>query len=257
MLPAPQNRTEERRIGIGRLSVSFSKKGFTGIRIVSFASLAGFGAWLFSNFLQLRGVVDLLASRIDLVVLGACLFGMVWILTITMSRKRTLRILAALVVPTVMVGLDMWAPKPGAIRVSVAYDVWQKLDVRPTLPNKTDPYKTLFSVSNGSDDYVIHKHTITCYANAIVTFGGGGMRNIGESTKEIKADLLPGRDSHSDACLMVFPMCLDVTVSVDFYAEPHPARKQNKPFRFVAIFDPEKGFFWFKEPVTYEKPYCE
>lgn len=71
-------------------------------------SLLGFAGWLLQNFLQLRGVVNLIASRIDLsfLFLTLVLFG--WLIT---SRKlyRSATVILCLFVVT---GLDVWAPKP-------------------------------------------------------------------------------------------------------------------------------------------------
>ena len=82
------------------------------IRIGVVVSLLGFVGWLLQNFLQLRGVVDLLASRIDLVFLWGCLFVVGWILTINVQRKGFARIVIGIFLGAVVYGLDMWAPKP-------------------------------------------------------------------------------------------------------------------------------------------------
>jgi hypothetical protein len=46
---------------------------------VSGAVLVGFAAWLGSNFFQLRGYVNLLASRVDLAICTLCLIVWLWI----------------------------------------------------------------------------------------------------------------------------------------------------------------------------------
>jgi hypothetical protein len=74
--------------------------------------LFGFAEWAFQNFLSLRGVVDLLASRIQLLILAACLTGIVCIVTSGTSRARRYRILGLLVSFGVVGFLDWWAPKP-------------------------------------------------------------------------------------------------------------------------------------------------
>jgi hypothetical protein len=56
----------------------------------------GVAEWLFQNFLQLRGVVDLLASRIDLVFLWLACLAAVWILTAGIKRKTTIRSMIAI-----------------------------------------------------------------------------------------------------------------------------------------------------------------
>ena len=95
-----------------------------GIRKAVFAfsvvGLLGFTGWLFQNFLQLRGVVDLVASRIDLAAMWVTLFLVVWLFTLNRPRRVLLRGLAGFFLLTGMRLLDAWAPKPQAKLVAVA-----------------------------------------------------------------------------------------------------------------------------------------
>lgn len=70
--------------------------------------------WLFQNFLTLRGVVDLVASRIDLAFLAVCLFAIGYAFTINTTYKAISRTVIGVVVLLVSLGLDRWAPKPTA-----------------------------------------------------------------------------------------------------------------------------------------------
>src|ERR1035438_4305937 len=72
-------------------------------------------AWaLFTEFTQLRGFVNLIASRIDLAFLWMCLFGVIWIITTGATGKvqMAIRIALGAVLALTMYGLDAWAPKP-------------------------------------------------------------------------------------------------------------------------------------------------
>ena len=100
---------------------SVTPKTVRSIKIGGAISLLTFAGWLFQNFLQLRGVVHLLASRIDLIFLSLALFGVCWLLTIGARRRRTVRIIGGACLLLVIVGLDWWAPKPLSKVVSFVY----------------------------------------------------------------------------------------------------------------------------------------
>ena len=76
---------------------------------ITLPSLA-FAGWLFQNFLQLRGFVNLIASRIDLAFLALSLFVVVWGLTIGVRSKKRWRALAAIIIALGAWGLDWLAP---------------------------------------------------------------------------------------------------------------------------------------------------
>ena len=90
------------------------RKAWKAIKFVSVVSLLSFAAWLFQNFLQLRGVVNLLASRVDLAILGLCLLFALYVLTIEWQRKGTFRIAIGLAIVAAVFGIDWLAPKPNA-----------------------------------------------------------------------------------------------------------------------------------------------
>lgn len=79
-----------------------------------FLALVGLCGWFFNTFLQLRGVVDLMLSRIAL--LGLWLAMLVIVCLATLSLERMSRLIsitgAALILAASMFGLDAWAPKP-------------------------------------------------------------------------------------------------------------------------------------------------
>jgi len=75
-------------------------------------SLLGLTGWLLQNFLQLRGVVNLIASRIDLgfLFLALVLFG--WLITSASECRKLYRTVTVILCLFIVVGLDIWAPKP-------------------------------------------------------------------------------------------------------------------------------------------------
>ena len=79
---------------------------------ISFAGLAALAGWLFSNFLQLRGVVNLAASRIDLGFLWATATLAVFLVTTTAKRRVLVRWTTGIVFLVGVFWLDAWAPKP-------------------------------------------------------------------------------------------------------------------------------------------------
>ena len=74
-------------------------------------ALGGAG-WLLQNFLQLRGIVNLLASRIDLGCLALCVFAAGYALTIGVRRKRAWRIIIGVLVFIAALTIDWLSPKP-------------------------------------------------------------------------------------------------------------------------------------------------
>ncbi len=82
------------------------------IRAVSSVGLVGFAGWLFQNFLQLRGVVNLEASRIVLGLMWLACFAVACIVTATLKRKLLIRCASGIVLLIGVFWLDAWAPKP-------------------------------------------------------------------------------------------------------------------------------------------------
>jgi hypothetical protein len=92
---------------------SVKKKTATVVRLAAAIPLLGFAGWLLQNFLQLRGVVDLLASRIDLAFLWLALTLAGCVATIGVFRRNKLTAgIIAFVSLAIVLGLDWWAPKP-------------------------------------------------------------------------------------------------------------------------------------------------
>jgi hypothetical protein len=82
------------------------------IRIAAATVPLGGAAYWFQNFIQLRGIVNLLASRIDLVLVTLCLLAAAYLVTEGISRKWKWRIVSGTVIVCAAFGLDWLAPKP-------------------------------------------------------------------------------------------------------------------------------------------------
>ena len=81
--------------------------------LVSAASLISFAGWLLQNFLQLRGVVNLVLSRIDLAALWIVCFAIACLLTVSVKHnKAVIRVVSGVLLLGAILGLDAWAPKP-------------------------------------------------------------------------------------------------------------------------------------------------
>jgi hypothetical protein len=81
-------------------------------------SLLGFAGWLLQNFLQLRGIVNLLASRIDLGFLFLALVSLGCLMTATFKWRKLYWSATVILCLLVVVCLDEWAPKPPLVGVS-------------------------------------------------------------------------------------------------------------------------------------------
>jgi hypothetical protein len=90
----------------------------TVIKTTVIFALLGWAAWSLQNFLQLRGVVNVLASRINLAFLFVTLFVVAWILTVGFRRKALWRVFFGLILLAVVCGFDWLAPKPLAAVVN-------------------------------------------------------------------------------------------------------------------------------------------
>jgi len=89
------------------------------IKLGAAIPLLGLAGWLIQNFLQLRGFVNLLASRIDLACLGACVFSMVYLLTIGVQNRLAWRITMGVLIVVIAVGFDWLIPKPTVAQTTV------------------------------------------------------------------------------------------------------------------------------------------
>src|SRR5690242_3077331 len=91
------------------------KRSPAAVRIFRWAAilgLIGWAGWSIQNFLSLRGVVNLLASRISLCIFAVCMIGALWIVAVDLQKKLAWRIIGALILVLVAFFLDWWAPKP-------------------------------------------------------------------------------------------------------------------------------------------------
>jgi hypothetical protein len=120
---------------VGRLRIPITPAGRLVIKGAAVLTLFGFAQWLLQTFLQLRGVVDVRASRIALLFLWVSCLAIVMILTVGVTEyKLYWRLGIGSVVTIAVVLLDAWAPKPSTqlalscdmIPMPVAYraEVW-------------------------------------------------------------------------------------------------------------------------------------
>lgn len=107
---------EVRSVSILRWRVT--PKSANWIKFGSVSGLLVFAGWLLQNFFQLRGIVNLLASRIDLFVLGLVAFLMGVALTIGLRRKRLLRVLIGVSVFAGVVVIDVVSPKSAQLAIT-------------------------------------------------------------------------------------------------------------------------------------------
>ena len=97
--------------------------------------MSGFILWDFSEFLSLRGVVSLAASRIILLLiwvagtLGAC----VVVRTMRIGRKVLAVFLSSVVLACSLLALDLWAPKPSVPSETTSESPIEKTDSFSTL----------------------------------------------------------------------------------------------------------------------------
>src|SRR5256885_6692180 len=87
------------------------------LRLVKFGlslPLLGLAGWLVQNFLQLRGVVNLPASRVVLYLLTACLVLFCFVVTEGVRRKWRWRISITVALFIGTLAADRWVPKPSS-----------------------------------------------------------------------------------------------------------------------------------------------
>ena len=101
---------EKRPTQTGRFAVPTLVK--TLLRWGLILALLGWAGWSLQNFFQLRGIVNVPVSRINLAFLCVSLFVVFWLLTPSFARKALWRTVAALVLLLITSALDWWAPKP-------------------------------------------------------------------------------------------------------------------------------------------------
>lgn len=91
-------------------TVALSPKQRTVAQLLCGASLASIAGWCFQNFLQLRGVVDLAASRIFLAMAAAAIC-VAWLI-FTWSRRMFVKAVGVVFIVSMFIGVDRWVPKP-------------------------------------------------------------------------------------------------------------------------------------------------
>jgi hypothetical protein len=82
------------------------------VKVASLLACISVAGWFFQNFLQLRGFVDLLASRIDLGLMTTAVLIGAWITTTNVRNRNWIRILLVILFVSLAFGIDRWAPKP-------------------------------------------------------------------------------------------------------------------------------------------------
>jgi len=99
-------------------------RAFKTTRVVGVGGLIVLAGWLFQNFLQLRGVVNLLLSRVDLLLIVLCLFAIACALTMGFRRKRLWRIVALCLLIFSALAVDWILPKSATDHASVNVHVF-------------------------------------------------------------------------------------------------------------------------------------
>src|SRR5260370_26828967 len=110
ILPPEQSR--QKSLQLGRWSIPLRST-----KVIKYAFIAGILSWVgwsLQNFLSLRGVMNLLASRINLGFIWLGCFVVSWMLTVNLRRRILFRASIAAILLLLVCGLDRWAPKPNA-----------------------------------------------------------------------------------------------------------------------------------------------
>jgi hypothetical protein len=89
-----------------------SPKTARNIRLAAATVPIGGAAYWFQNFLQLRGIVNLTASRIDLGLVTLCVLLAAYVLTEGIRFRWAWRIVFSVIILCAAFGLVWWAPKP-------------------------------------------------------------------------------------------------------------------------------------------------
>jgi hypothetical protein len=155
---------------VKRGNVAVIAKG--GIAIL----LLGTAEWLFQNFLQLRGIVNLLASRIDLALFGLTLMAILWVLTVGIARKAPLRLIGALVVTGGCTWLDWSAPRlPNPNESAAQQPSITKDNVRQVLISWLANYPAIVSDPHDMRQGYVHLMALTLNGRKIEVMYGLSM----------------------------------------------------------------------------------
>ena len=91
------------------LRIDLSPRQAIVVKFAFITGLLGFSGWCFQNFLSLRGVVDVAASRVFLTLMCVGLLLAWWITAA--SFKRFVKIAISILIIGAIFGIDWWAPK--------------------------------------------------------------------------------------------------------------------------------------------------
>jgi hypothetical protein len=108
----PPEQPQQKSLQLGPWVVPLKPKTVRALKGVAVTALLGWAGWFFQNFLQLRGVVNILASRVNLAFLWIFCFLACWLLTSGAVRKVLYRICLGVLLLVLVLCLDWWAPKP-------------------------------------------------------------------------------------------------------------------------------------------------
>ena len=108
----PPEQPQHKSLQIGRWTIP--PRTVKAIKYAFIAGILSWVGWSLQNFLSLRGVMNLLASRINLGFIWLGCFVVGWMLTVNVRRKILFRASIAVVLLLVVWSLDLWAPKPNA-----------------------------------------------------------------------------------------------------------------------------------------------
>ena len=114
------------------------------IRIGVASPFVALAAWLLQNFLQLRGVVNLLASRIDLAFLTLAVLAVAWVITTGIPFRWRWRLGLGLVLIMTAIAVDRFTPKPSTVQQPITPTV--------TVASKPIPTPNTVSETTGTKD---------------------------------------------------------------------------------------------------------
>jgi hypothetical protein len=90
------------------------------IKVAATIPAIGCAAWLLQNFLQLRGVVNLMASRIDLSFLTLCILFVAYVVTEGSQQKLKWRLILSAAIVLLAIAVDRLTPMPTITSIPVA-----------------------------------------------------------------------------------------------------------------------------------------
>ncbi|GEM_PF-3931960 len=110
---SPKNLTAYKTVRLGRWAIPITAETMRKIKIAGAIALFAPASWLLAEFFQLRGFVNLTASRIMLFFLWVFFALACWlILSQLIRRKLFVVILSGLLPFAAVIGLDRWAQAP-------------------------------------------------------------------------------------------------------------------------------------------------